>query len=149
MEATKAVRTEVGTDGHQVPVTDAPGTQTNPFAETYNALQASSFVMELSKNAQMLSNCHYKSKKAKESYPGIFEIPSNIDPEVRMAMLGKSRQEVIDEMSVKDILDKNPLLDADGHRKKRSQFDREKLMSYVTIVLQLIIKPRRETMPLF
>lgn len=66
-----------------------------------------------------------------------------------MAMLSKNRQQVIDEMSVKDILDKNPLQGADGHRKKRSQFDREKLMSYVTVVLQLIIKPRRETMPLF
>lgn len=37
----------------------------------------------------------------------------------------------------------------DGQRKKRSQFEREKLLSYVTIVLQLIIKPRTETMPLF
>lgn len=143
-------RAELDTDGLQAATTDtkrgAPGKQGNPFAGTFGTLEASSFVMELSKSAAKYS---HKGRKTKEAYPGIFEVPSNIDPEVRMAMLGKDRQQVIDEMSVKDILDKNPIQGADGQRKKRSQFDREKLMSYVTVVLQLVIKPRRETMPLF
>lgn len=70
---------------------------------------------------------------------------SEIDPDVRMAMLSKSRQQAIDEMSVKDILDKKVLCD-DGTKRKRTSFEREKLLSYVTVLFQLIISPQVETM---
>ena len=65
--------------------------------------------MNLSKSAQTFSSSQFKGKKTKDAYPGIFEMNSDIDPEVRLAMLSKNRQQLIDEMSVKDILDKPPI----------------------------------------
>ena len=102
--------------------------------------------MNLTKNAIILQTCRNKHVECNigENYQRIFQMPSGIDPEVRMAMLNKSRQQAIDEMSVKDILDKKILCD-DGTKRKRSLFEREKLLSYVTVLFQLIISPQVET----
>ena len=91
--------------------------------------------MNLTKNAIILQTCRNKHVECDigEKYQRTFQMNSEIDPEVRMAMLSKSRQQAIDEMSVKDILDKKVLND-DGTKRKRSTFEREKLLSYVTIL---------------
>lgn len=106
--------------------------------------------MNLTKNAIILQTSRNRHEKCNigENYQRTFKMNTEIDPEVRMAIRSKTRQQAIDEMSVKDILDKK-ILNDDGTRRKRSSFDREKLLSYVTVLFQLIISPQVETMQLF
>ena len=122
--------------------------QSNNFQEVAGKLDqnSSGFLMNLTKNAIILQTCRNKHIECNigENYHRIFQMASGIDPEVRMAMLSKTRQQAIDEMSVKDILDKKILCD-DGTKRKRSLFEREKLLSYVTVLFQLIISPQVET----
>ena len=79
-----------------------------------------------------------------DSYPRVFEIDSTIPTWLRKELNSKTKQQFIDQINVKDILEKET-----SENKNRSPFDRVRLINFVENVLLKFLVPNNETLPLF